>query len=383
MLQGLQKQIKPWSFQPSDQNKIAVPTSRMNRSADKFLKRVSILFFVRGFTFLTLSSIALRLLQLLLLISFFGNLCFVFIRMILFWRKASLIENITKVLFFIETCSVTLLALIKKKDIISLTNQLVEAGNIKTVVDAERAAIAIAFWGMFCTTIRILIPICYGSLQMHVGAQLILLKVGEEVLRNFTSNTVIVCSMGYLTFYQLLANHLIFTIKKVRCYVSFSNFVDCMYVLQMVDYTKDTMKRFDEVFSLIPFMALFSSFCSATRTVIRVSHGREEDIINDISEFVMSNMCLVIALFYIHYKQDCIARDAELLKKEIVLKSRKGKRTHSLLSSSLISGLDAMSSIKMTAWSVFDLDKKLVFGFSAQVVQFTVLFIQLTSSQDK
>ena len=346
-------------------------------SGDAFLKRASILLFFRGISFITSQRRLLWLTQIIFGAFFIGGCGYILYLTIFENTWTTTIDITTHVLFFVETFAMSYYFLKNKKRISFFVRKLVLSLNQEILKSIEKKTLCISVIGIFGILIRVFIFIGFGSLKLQLEARLIFAKVMEEALKNMCSNTVLVCSLTYLIFFQMLAQHSLLTIKRIQRYLLKSKFVDYEFVLNLLYVIKETMKTFDNIFNPIPFIAFFSSFYSATRTVILVSKSKTELKINFISEFLINNLCLTMILLYIDNKQGSVVEETDRLRKELLSKARPGKRPDSLLSSSIISVLDWISLFKMTAWSFFDLDKRLIFAFAAQVVQFNVLFLQL------
>lgn len=143
----------------------------------------------------------------------------------------------------------------------------------------------------------------------------------------------------------------------------------------MLEGVLESMSEFDNIFSLSPLLSLTDIFVSTSVMVVNVSREVNTANITSLMRFVYNIVWMFGVVLFIHRKQESLMKESQQVRKVILT-----QKPPCILSASFISQLDSFSSMKMTAWSLFPLDKSLILSFAASVMTFTVLFLQLSST---
>ena len=114
-------------------------------------------------------------------------------------------------------------------------------------------------------------------------------------------------------------------------------------------------EEFDDLFSLLPFMTLMKTFAAGSVTVVIIMNE------NDLSKAVsLISLLVTYNLFFIPRTRHESSKERNGIRKQLLGIERTGEKIPHLLSISLFSLLDKLSSVQLTAWSFFTLDRSLL-----------------------
>ena len=141
----------------------------------------------------------------------------------------------------------------------------------------------------------------------------------------------------------------------------------------------ESFEEFDHLFSLLPFMTFTTTFATGSITLVIVMNVNTLGKGISVISLLLSNVFVTYNLFYIHRTRHELSTECNRIRKQLLGIERTGEKIPNLLSISLFSLLDKLSSVQLTAWSFFTLDKSLLLTYVANVMTFMTLFIQMTS----
>ena len=353
---------------------------------DKFFRNITVLFIFRGVSFVQTNNKILTIIQPILIIHnilspliFLVNSPFFFKK----WTKDIFLFNMGLGLWVIEMIVVTVYFLLLRRKISVFVKRLFSSLNSHQSNSLCTKAIRLSTVGVLCYLQRCVF-ITWGRWKSGKLVLSIALKDWIRNIHNFIFDfqifdVAMFTSLVYLIFYEVVRCYALFNLSRVQRYMSKENLNHNLNTVRFIlEDICQYFEEFDHLFSLLPFMTFTTTFVAGSITVVIL---KNDNLGRDISLFslLLSNVLVTYNLFYIHRTRHELSTECNRIRKQLVAIERTGKETPHMLSFSLFSLLDKLSSVQMTAWSFFTLDRSLLLAYVANVMTFTTLFLQITS----
>lgn len=288
------------------------------------------------------------------------------------WETGNVVKNSSSLIFLVSRTTATLFLLFKARKVRELSRSLFHSISMKMKRKTNIFALTIlSFFLLTClpkfimNTILLKPPTLVEPIIMPLLCIIwtTFAKVVVYPLSDFVSSTVLL----YLVIFNLLYNHVDDLLWRSKINI------------KTVDSALANMKKFDDTFSLLPLLWLTTNFVRASRYVqlwnsYLGNFGFKTVIYS--YPFMIDNIVVVMALCYISRRQDQMSENVAVLLNQISLleiKSLSSLSQQIRLSSLLVE----IGSFKVTAWSLFPLERSLILSFMSVVLNFTVLFYQL------
>lgn len=347
---------------------------------NRFLSYSSILVSIRGVWLLRTRSKLLIPLQVLLFINIFYWPVDLILDTIFFkeWSKQAMITNMALLVWAAETIVLTIHYWNQRQRIRLFVRRLFLPLDVITAGNVTQHALWASMFGILSWLFRLILVSIRrkkhfiwrrNSLKdTCVTIIMILLEIPSFDL-------VFPSLIVYIIFFQLLWYYSNTILRRIQVYMRISVNPDFVKIHDMLEGVLKSISEFDNIFSLILLLSLTDIFASTAVMVVNISREVNYANITSLIKFVINIVWMLGVVLFIHRKQESLIKESQQVRKVILT-----QKPSCILSASFISQLDSFPSAKMTVWSLFPLDKSLILSFIASVMTFTVLFLQLSST---
>ena len=354
---------------------------------DKFFRNITVLFIFRGVSFVRKKNKILTVIQLILITHnilnpfvFLVNSPFFFKK----WTKDTFLYNMGMGLWAIEMIVVTIYFLLLRRKISAFVKRLFSSLNSYQSNSLCRKVLGLSTIGMICYLQRCSL----ATWDRWKTGQLIWSLALENWVRNIrnfifdfqTFDVAIFTSLAYLIFYEVLRCYALFNLSRIQRYMSKDKPTHNLNTVGFIlEDTCESFEEFDGLFSLLPFMTFTTTFATGLITLVIIMNVNTLGKGISVISLLFSNFFVTYNLFYIHRTKHELSRECNRIRKQLLGIERAGEQIPRLLSISLFSLLDKLSSVQLTAWSFFTLDRSLLLTYVSNVMTFMTLFLQITS----
>lgn len=351
------------------------------KSLNRFLSYSSILVSIRGVWLLRTTGKLLIPLQVLLFINIFYWPVDLILDTIFFkkWSKQEMITNMALLVFAVETIVLTIHYWNQRRRIRLFTRRLLLSLDVITAGNVTQNALWGSMFGILSWLFRFtLVSIRRKNRLIWRWNSLndTCVTIMTTLLEIPSFDLVVPTLIVYIIFFQLLLCYSNTILRRVQVHMKTSVNPDFVRMHDMLEGVLESMREFDNIFSLLLLLSLTDVFVSTSVMVINVSREVNTANITALIKFVINIVWMLGVVLFIHRKQESLVKESQQVRKVILT-----QKPPCILSASFVSQLDSFSSMKMTAWSLFPLDKSLILSFVASVMTFTVLFLQLSGSK--
>ena len=140
---------------------------------------------------------------------------------------------------------------------------------------------------------------------------------------------------------------------------------------------QESAEEFDELFSMLPFTWLLYTFCATSLVVLDVANREVDDLIM----YFFNNLCVLFVVIHASKLGQLFGKQTTIIEETLVTTDRSPSSTF-FMTHKIMTQLQSISNVKMTAWFFFCIDRSLIMSFIASVMTFTVLFLELTNRTD-
>ena len=350
--------------------------------AERFLSFVTTFVLIRGASFNINQRWFITLLQVL----FLGIMAYWSFDLIMFLNASSDLE----IKYFIATNAAVITQIFpivftttyfipNKKRIISLTGYLFSRLNNKTAKNVVFKTGVLVGVGYFCLFVgSILQTIFIINLDTYIDMTT---KIRCFITTFFTSmmcgDAMIVSSVVYLMFYMVLAKHVMYILKHTGNYLENINTPDFTKVHAQLKDCLEIIKQFDQVFNALPAFALIINFIQATVFVFTYRVLSSGDRFVVAASYIVNYMSFILTILFITRFQERLSQQCDQIKQLIIDHEKRKNCSGRACLLSMFTILDLVPSLRMTALSIFNLERSLIFSFTGTVMTFSVMFSQL------
>jgi len=293
-------------------------------------------------------------------------------------------------IWLLEVSSVTTFLFIKRKKIVELAEPLFDSLDFLSKNKLTKQSLYFSLAGVVYLTVNGML----FYVDRLVENKNPLYRTGTVILSllESPSNDVVMsaCSV-YFIFLRLLYVHskivlfhvqrklVMLPVKRSLVRMESGQRLDSSYdnLYKVVSQSVDSMKEFDRTFSFLPFITIMKNFLNASYIVISLLRGTTVRLIAICINNVVHNTILILIITYLT-RQRVHLENKSLMIRTAILEDKQSQREAPVLLSLLIESIKEMYSFQMTGWEMFALHKSLILAFMANVISFTVLFVQLT-----
>lgn len=268
---------------------------------------------------------------------------------------------------------------LKKEDISKLANDLVIQTDKEVWIKAIKYALLLSATGVAGLLTRIVL-VCHPKFQKPKNDKLFrkIWVITRTVFESPSTDLIPASAVLYLSFYCLLIMTCRYRLSEIHRSLSKPESTTLSIIHDDLQNLCELFESFEDTLSLLPFIIFCRNFALVPFLVIYI----REYAVNYHSTILQTclNYLWMFAIpLCVNHGRGVIWKECNKVEKLLLQKERgRGSNDFTLMYWPAVRQIKYLGKIRLTAWQLFDIDKTLVLTFMANVMTFSVLFIQLT-----
>jgi hypothetical protein len=292
-------------------------------------------------------------------------------------RRVIIIRVIADCLAFWGCISTSLLFLFKRKSIIVLFKRMFlslpnQAKN-KVVKYSLRTCFSILVY-----LVGILILRLFATVARKRSSWI---EIIEVVVDAPSETFIVISSLTYVSHSNLLYCYISSKLISLRKYISKDRDVcDLLVINESLHSIMVCLTEFDSIFNILPFIWLVINFTFASSNVTLFITDEEQVGYIFTAIFMSENIAVLFVVLFLMCKKRTVMHEIDLMRHKLTFLDS-DNQSGSFVINSIERYMESISSFKMSAFYIYEIDGPMFLSFVGAVLTFTVLFVQLTQNR--